>query len=285
MMPFPENFHNTERGEKISSLLAESDFDVVLLQKMFCKTTLQQMEKTLKTSFPQRFDPPNEKIGFNLNSGLWSLGRIGLNFIASIDFKTPGYGVELFANKGAILLGGNWGGQEYQILNTHLQGDDWTESDHSANHQNIRDKQLVELREFLDRHRRNNVPQIICGDFCMPRNRKMPGETQNHFAAYERMLDILGAEHDHNHRETWVDDSPTDSFVSDNLTNLNEMARAHSGVRWEMDYVLLRRNGATHMTINRKLKILRRNWNDGKRNRRDLSYRYAVEASIDFNND
>jgi endonuclease/exonuclease/phosphatase family metal-dependent hydrolase len=74
--------------------------------------------------------------------------------LGTIDFKKC-HKDDCFARKGALLLGGEWQGQPFQILGTHLE----------AGPDHIKDVQYRELAGLLEYHWTPGVPQLLCGDF------------------------------------------------------------------------------------------------------------------------
>ena len=63
--------------------------------------------------------------------------------------------------------------------------------------------------------------------------------------------------------------------------SVNDLAMGNQGRKDELDYILIRPNGVV-LAAEWQLKQFRSYGWDGRTTRKDLSYRYAVEASIRF---
>ena len=62
----------------------------------------------------------------------------------------------------------------------------------------------------------------------------------------------------------------------------NQLARAGTGRKNELDYILVRENGCP-LRVERALRVFKRTgWDARKWGRSDLSYRYAVSAKVSF---
>jgi len=69
--------------------------------------------------------------------------------------------------------------------------------------------------------------------------------------------------------------------LDDSLAD-NDLASDNTGRKNELDYVMIRANDC-ELTVERERHIFRRTgWDSSGKNRRDLSYRYAVSAAIQF---
>ena len=61
-----------------------------------------------------------------------------------------------FANKGALLVEGEFDGQKFQLLGTHIQ---------AGGPDSIKQKQYEAIRVLTDQYKEEGVPQILVGDF------------------------------------------------------------------------------------------------------------------------
>jgi endonuclease/exonuclease/phosphatase family metal-dependent hydrolase len=179
--------------------------------------------------------------------------RIPLNEIHSIRFGIA-TGMDRFANKGAILLEGEWHKQAFQLVATHIQSDDYG--------WNIREQQIRDIHnKLLVPYSKHGIPQIICGDFNTDH-----AETDH----YDAMLTVMGAE------DGTLSGNEKYSFSSDDneiTKDLNEKPRL-------IDYILLRNSHAIE-SISRKIAIIKNNWGN---NHHSLSDHNAIEATIAFSN-
>ena len=102
--------------------------------------------------------------------------KIPLEHLEEIQYDDCS-GFDCLGRKGALLVQGEWRGVPFQILGTHLQsdGDD-----------DIRRSQYRQIRALIDRHKKQGVPQFLCGDF----NTQKKGDP----TLYADMLSTLDAE-------------------------------------------------------------------------------------------
>jgi len=267
MMPswVGESPNNEPRAAAIATTLLEHDFDILCLQKVFDSSARAVLEAVLAERYPYRYGPANDGCSLNLNSGVWVLSRFPLTDYQEIQFKECD-SWECFSRKGALLLSGTCGSTPFRLVATHLQGEE--SSSFTPKNQAIRDQQLLEIRDHLiTPHLEPMVPFIICGDFGTPR---LMASCYRETIEYSRMLATLGVQNGPQVRIT-LDESPQG----------NQLAKSDSGRRNELDYIFLRSNGFP-VTAERSRQIFRRHGWDPKYHRSDLSYRYAVSATLTF---
>ncbi len=244
---------NHRRARGLAQELCQSDYTIIVFQEAFDNGARKIIREVLKKNFPFFYGPVNKSNWFSINtsSGVWVASKIPLQEKTSILYSEAS-GFDRYANKGAILMEGNWKGQPFQLVATHIQSDDypWT----------IRVKQIDELhRLLLIPYSRPGVPQIICGDF---------NTDEAETAHYQQMLSVLDAD----------DEFPTGimrfSFASpDNEITQNKNERPRL-----IDYILVR-NHQVIASISRKIRIFRHQW---KENFSSLSDHNALEAVIRF---
>lgn len=268
MMPkwICESPNNDQRAAAIAQELLARDFDILCFQKAFDGSARGVLERELGARYPHRFGPANNSFSLRINSGVWVLSRLPLAEYQQIQFHMCG-GVECFSRKGAIRLTGSWAGQKFYLVTTHLQGEEGPRF--TDKNQRIRNEQMEVIRDRLVRPAvEPGVPIFICGDFGTPRfDDALKHETQ----AYRRMLSNFRAQNGREFRIT-LDDSLAD----------NDLASDNTGRKNELDYVMIRANDC-ELTVERERHIFRRTgWDSSGKNRRDLSYRYAVSAAIEF---
>jgi hypothetical protein len=259
--------HNKARAAAIAAELLQQDFDILCLEKSFDGGARSVLTKALSARYPYRYGPANSGFSLKINSGVWILSRFALSNYHEIQFRECA-GIECFSRKGAIMLTGQFEGHRFHIIATHLTGESgsvWT-----PERQQIRDREMLQIRdELVRRYAEPGVPIFFCGDFDTPRMDKSspPKESDG----YHYMLDTFGRPRNH-----------AESFVTlDDSRARNDLAMTNTGRTDELDYVLVRPNEATLETEWSRL-ILRRGGWDGSRGRQNLSYRYAVAASIEF---
>jgi endonuclease/exonuclease/phosphatase family metal-dependent hydrolase len=246
---------NKLRAEAIAKELNRSDYSIIVFQEAFDKNARKIIREVLQESFPFFYGPVNNSSWYSTqtSSGLWIVSRIPLSEIHSIRFGNAS-GFDRFANKGAILLEGEWLKQAFQIVATHIQSDEYGWK--------IREQQIMDIHnKLLLPYSRDGIPQIICGDFNIDY-----AETEH----YNAMLTVMGAE-DGN-----LTGMEKYSFSSDD----NEITKGLNQKPRLIDYILLR-NSLAIKSISRKIAVIKNNWG---LNLRSLSDHNAIEATIAFSN-
>jgi endonuclease/exonuclease/phosphatase family metal-dependent hydrolase len=255
---------NILRAKAIAGELLTFDFDILCLEKAFDSFARVAMTEVLRARYPYQYGPANSRFSLKINSGVWILSRIPLSVIQEIQFRDCA-GIECASRKGAMLASGDFHGHEFRIVATHLEGEPgsaWTEQ-----RQQVRDKQMEQIRdELLQRYDKPGVPVFIAGDFDTPH--RGPSNPMQESAGYQFMLRTLGAVN-----------GPEDHVTFDDNCAHNDLAMSNGGRTDELDYILMAPHG-TNTTASWRREIIRHPRWDGSRS--DLSYRYAVTASIAF---
>jgi endonuclease/exonuclease/phosphatase family metal-dependent hydrolase len=265
MMPpiIHESPRNEPRAEAIAAeLLARRD-DILCLEKAFDGGARDVLAARLGERFPYRYGPINRvRLDLTLNGGVWVLSRVPLTPVREIEFRDAS-GVERLSRKGAILLRGAWDGDPFQLIATHLQGEEGPGYENQA----VRDKQIAQIaEELIATHTDPQLPLFICGDFNTERRDRVDPFAES--PSYLRMLRLFGAVNGEEQRVT----------LDDHRVH-NDLANYDTGRVAELDYIFLRRNGHLLTGSWQQVVMRRRGW-DGAQGRRDLSYRYAVAASF-----
>lgn len=241
------------RAKRIGDLLKDSDFDIVVFQEAFHGAARRKIARRMKDNFPFILGPANRRwYSFKTNSGIWIISKIPLTQVAELDFEYCD-GIDCWARKGALVAEGEFQGQPFQILGTHLEAG------------GSREKKVDQYRELdsvLTQVRKEDVPQIIAGDF----NTKKFQDT----TWYNQLVDILGAE-----------DGPLLSeqqYSSDSYVNDIKIQRGDKKKRGVIDFIFYRNNGVK-AKINRYVRMPRWQWS---KHRQDLSDHFAIEAQILF---
>lgn len=238
-----------QRAKMIAEILHNSDYQVIVFQEAFLGDSRKIIRKGLKDVFPYEYGPANRKFSIKTNSGIWVLSKIPLKKLESIQYSECEGFDDCFARKGALLLEGEFEGHDFQILGTHLQ---------AGGPQAIRHGQFLELRSILDAHKKNGVPQIICGDM---------NTAQAKEADYQDMLQCLDAEDGHLQIELErCEKGYTNDMHDKGARNL-----------WLIDYVFYRPNAKPANRIERRMPNIRKSWS---RKHRDLSDHFPVDCAI-----
>ncbi len=257
MLPYCSLVHgNCKRARMIADQLSVSDYDIIVFQEAFNMRARGILKRRLQKSFPHMYGPANMPLfSFRFNSGVWVVSKIPLVKIEEIEYAHR-FGIDAMARKGAVMFGGNLNGQEFQLVGTHLQSD---------SPDSIRQGQCREMtNRLLKKHFRDQVPQIVCGDFNIETN-----DRDN----YHYMLNTLEAENG--------------AFSGNIQTSFDEidntLAKRADGRKQMIDYVLIR-NSKFFRSVKRKIAV---RIAPAHHKYKDLSDHYGVEAILEFigNND
>ena len=252
MLPFCSELHgNCKRASAISQKIAGYNYDIIVFEEAFDYQARKILRYNLKGEYPFMYGPANDsKFSFKTNSGIWILSKIPLQQLEQIEFKNR-FGIDAFARKGAVLFEGNWLGQSFQLLGTHLQANS-PDSVRSGQCHEIADK-------LLKKYARPEIPQIVCGDFNIEFE-----DTVN----YNNMLTLL--------------DAQNGNLVGDQQSSFdeidNKLAQKENGRKSLIDYILVR-NAKVIRNIERKVFVLKERIQD---NLFDLSDHYGIEANVNF---
>lgn len=256
---------NELRAAAIAERLGELGYDVLCLEKVFDDGARAVIARALEDRYPYAYGPANSGPDLlHINSGVWIVSRIPLQGYREIEFRDYAGIPEHFARKGAMLLAGVVDGRRFQIIATHLTGDD--ADTHQPDRQAVRNRQMVQIVEDLVKpHSDPFAPLFFCGDFCTPHR-----DESDHFTrtdAFDFMTTTLGAETADDERITLV-----------SRRSVNDIADDDNGREAELDYILVRKNGTQVLGTWERLIIQKPGWDGG--NLADLSYRYAVGAKF-----
>jgi endonuclease/exonuclease/phosphatase family metal-dependent hydrolase len=241
-----------ERASSIGKVLKESDYDVIVFQEAFQRKARKKIFNQLKESFPYQAGPANQKlISYRTNSGLWIFSKHPIVNTHSIVFKNRS-GVDALSRKGGLIAEILVNEVPIQVAATHLQnsGQAW-----------IRQSQCVEFyNRLLKPFQKDGVPQIICGDFNINRERE---------EEYNFMLQALHA----NDGELAGEQKYTYDRVNNDL-------QVEKGTRKDLiDYILIYDANSQLLSTSRQVRILKQHWNS---KHADLSDHYALEAEVQF---
>lgn len=242
------------RSKLIPRHIIDDQIDIIVFQEAFDPRARRLLRKRLEDTYPYMVGPANPA-GFRLktNSGIWILSKIPLTHLEEIDYKDC-EGDDCLARKGALLVEAEWNGKKIQVLGTHLNagGPEW-----------IRENQYKEIRELVEKHKKEDVPQFLCGDF---NTSKWNG------SLYSKMVSTLG-----------VDDGPLLSalqFTDDPMLNdMNFSPGKTEADRDVIDYIFLRPNGFQPASIGRYVRQYQQQWD---KKHKDLSDHNGILMKIVF---
>ncbi len=254
MLPFCSEIHqNCKRAASIAQKIAGYNNDIIVFEEAFDYQARKILRSQLKLEYPFMYGPANDsKFSFKTNSGIWILSKIPLRQLEQIQFRNR-FGIDAFARKGAVLFEGEWQGQSFQLLGTHLQAN---------SPDSIRNGQCHEIADkLLKKYAKPEVPQIVCGDF------NIEFEDQ---VNYKNMLTFLEAENGILQGELQSSYDEID----------NKLAQKANGKKSLIDYILVR-NAKSIRNIVRQVFVLKERQEDILS---DLSDHYGIEAFVRFEN-
>lgn len=229
-----------QRAEAIGALLSGGPYDMLVFQEAFLGDARRILRRHLGQLYPYECGPANRSGGIRANSGIWILSQTPLQCLEEIDYRECEGFDDCMAHKGALLVETKWQGKPVQVLGTHLQ---------AGGPHAIRHSQYAEMRELLDRHAREGVPQVVCGDMNTRRSDSLN---------YQTMLQTLDAR----------DGALTGirQYTADGAAN--DLCGGGSANRKVIDYIFLREMGIRWRKVHRFIPLLRKRWS---RRHQDLS--------------
>lgn len=241
-----------KRVHYIADELNKSDYDVIVFQEAFDRKARYHLSKEMRSSYPYQEGPANAKPSwFRMNSGVWIVSKHPMKFIDEIDYDRA-VGVDKVARKGALLVEINKNGKTYQIAGTHMQ------AGNSAKKNEVRISQLLQLKEkLLEKYQKEQVPQIICGDFNIPKS------DNKHYKLITESLDVT--------------DGPYESSLQYTYdTHQNELATG-SNYQEVLDYIFVKENKRKTFFSKRNIIAFNGKWHSS---RKSLSDHFAVELVL-----
>ena len=143
------------RCPKIIQYLNASDFDIVVLQEVFDKQRVDELEKGLKTIYPYTLRPVKEGFSLKLSSGVMILSKYPMELVKHVIFgvsKKSDWG----AQKGCSLVKVKLNNRSILLAGTHLD----SKSEISRNMQyNITNDEII--KPYMN----DTVPMFLAGDF------------------------------------------------------------------------------------------------------------------------
>jgi len=252
MLPLFNLLHgNCSRASIIAEKLYGSDYNIIVFEEAFDYRARRILKEKLQSKYPYIYGPANDSsFSFKISSGVWILSKIPLQKIKEIEYRKC-FGFDAYARKGAVMFEGNWNGNDFQLVGTHLQADGYDE---------IRREQCREIAvSLLHKYAKPNVMQIVCGDFNIDKN-----DTAN----YHYMLKVLG-----------VENGKLEGDLNTSYDEINNaLAKRENGKKHLIDYVLIH-NSHLIEYIQRKISIFRQYVGNKCT---ELSDHYAIEATVRF---
>jgi endonuclease/exonuclease/phosphatase family metal-dependent hydrolase len=242
-----------ERAAAIVDTLSHSETDIIVFQEAFHHGAVSIIREGLKNVYPYMYGPFNPQHSpFRISSGVFVISKVPLDLKGTIEYKIAREDDKV-AKKGAALLEGTWNGKRFQIIGTHLQ---------AQNQPKVRSIQIHHMFDSLmAKYKVEGVPQIVCGDM----NTEIEIEKN-----YKDMLATLDAEDG--------EMSGIQKMTYDGTNN--ELALSvWKYAKTSLDYILLRKNGATCSVTDRHVGVYKRAYRKG---RHDLSDHYAVVCEVKF---
>jgi len=146
------------RASAIVDALQHLDCDVIVLQETFHKKSHQIIEEGLKDTFPYQIKANRKGNFIKTNHGIFILSKLPAKLLGTIVYKNC-KGTDCLAKKGAVLIEVEKEKQMFQILGTHLQ------AGNQNKYEAIRKTQREQITAFLKQYKKENIPQLLCGDF------------------------------------------------------------------------------------------------------------------------
>ena len=245
------------RAKAIGELLKTKDYDIILFQEAFGKTSRKKLRKALANKYPYEIEPKNRKK--TVNSGLWILSKHPIKKEQFIFFDNCMIS-DCQSAKGAVLIEVEINGQPYQFVNTHVQSEDGKEF------AKVRAQQFKMIAQLLSEHQQEKVPQFILGDL----NTSFTVKEE-----YSMMLELLHATDGDlsilDSKELSIDEPITWGCANNQL-----IKKKWKGRNQLLDYALQRKVGYD-FKLRRDLKTYTQQWS---KKRKHLSDHYAISLTI-----
>lgn len=240
-----------KRAREIAKVLPAEDYDIIVFQEAFHGDARRILKRKWKELYPVRIGPANRNWWWlKVNSGVWIVSKMPLKKLAQIKYKDCHGFIDCFANKGALLVEGEFEGQRFQLLGTHIQ---------AGGPDSIKQKQYEAIRVLTDQYEEAGVPQILVGDF---------NKGKDNGDSYYKMLSTLDV------ADYEVDSERRFTAASDNEFRVGGDDRL-------IDFIFYRPNGVEPEKLVRNVRRFRSEEPCFK-NISDLSDHYAMEILLKF---
>lgn len=235
------------RSKAIAEQVNASDYHILVFQEAFLPAARRILRKELKEKYPYEYGPACKRaISLRTNSGIWILSSFPLKELGEVEFEDCATFDDCFAHKGALMVEGDWNGQTFQVVGTHLNAggpDSIKVSQYNDIHNHL-------LKPFL----KENVPQILCGDM---------NTARKDTTLYSQMLTTFGC----------LDGPFAGDMQFTTYSPRNDMGGNSRGK--VIDYIFYRGNGKEPRKIRRCIPIITKRWSKKHEN---LSDHFPVEG-------
>ncbi len=242
--------HPLKRIKLISEQILSDSIDIVCFQELFDTKVNKRMKAELSKQFPYVVGPANEARSiFRLSSGVIFFSRYPIRKLETVEFSNC-QEEDCVARKGALLIEAEVDGKKIQLLGTHMN---------AAGGEDVKIKQLVQIRTLIEKHSKSGIPQLICGDFNI---KKTNGKL------YQMMLDFFKA-----------NDGPIlGAFQHTFDPKNNDMCAKEKEEPQLIDFIFFRSNETREAKeSSREIRCYRKDW--GKKNK-DLSDHFALLMEV-----
>jgi endonuclease/exonuclease/phosphatase family metal-dependent hydrolase len=242
--------HPLKRIKLISEQILSDSIDIVCFQELFDTKVNKRMKAELSKQFPYVVGPANEARSiFRLSSGVIFFSRYPIRKLETVEFSDC-QEEDCVARKGALLIEAEVDGKKIQLLGTHMN---------AAGGEDVKIKQLVQIRTLIEKHSKSGIPQLICGDFNI---KKTNGKL------YQMMLDFFKA-----------NDGPIlGAFQHTFDPKNNDMCAKEKEEPQLIDFIFFRSNETREAKeSSREIRCYRKDW--GKKNK-DLSDHFALLIEV-----
>lgn len=246
-----------KRAKAIGKTLKEENYDIILFQEAFGKTSRKKLRKALGDEFPYEIEPAKHKA--ITNNGLWVLSKHPIEKIERVFFESCLVG-DCQSSKGAVLFEVEINGQPYQFVNTHVQAEDGKEF------AMVRQEQFEMIRQLLDSNQQKKTPQFILGDLNTAKKAK---------DEYNAMQEVLNAS-DGEISIIGETELSTEKPATWGCANNDLIKKKWKGQTYLLDYALQRETGYP-FKLRRELKTYTQQWS---KKRKHLSDHYAISLTI-----
>lgn len=242
--------HPLKRIKLISEQILSDSIDIVCFQELFDTKANKRMKAELSKQFPYVVGPANEARSiFRLSSGVIFFSRYPIRKLETLEFSDC-QEEDCVARKGALLVEADVDGKKIQLLGTHMN---------AAGGEEVKIKQLVQIKKLIEKHSKSGIPQLICGDFNIKKtNRKL----------YQMMLDFFKAS-----------DGPISGEIQHTYDpKNNDMLTKEKGDARLIDFIFFRSNeNKESRESRREIKRYRKGWS---KNNKDLSDHFALWMEV-----
>jgi endonuclease/exonuclease/phosphatase family metal-dependent hydrolase len=251
---FPVRRGPITRARLIPEKIINDSVDIIVFQECFDMRARRILKHRLKNDYPYKAGPANRMVPFIFtNSGIVIYSKFPIVEKWQFPYKwKEKEGADKFARKGCLMVEIELpNGQHIQVLGTHLQ---------AGGPPQIKHNQYKQLRSFIDKHRKENIPQLLCGDF---------NTRKNDDVNYKTMMATIDADDG--------DISGELCCTSDGL--LNDMKTYNPDDRKVIDYIFYRSNGVPVESIKREVTQYQYRWH---KKYKDLSDHNGVLGTIKY---